>query len=85
MGLEPKDMIFKKVGIAFFIQFVLRSIRSLWNREQILAPEALRMQRLQKCFVCERYMDGQCGICSCYCSIKTQFYSEKCPAHPPKW
>ena len=53
---------------------------------QILAPDAVRQERMAACANCENlkgFLILRCGLCGCVLKGKTLLLNEKCPAG--KW
>lgn len=50
-----------------------------------IVPRAVRLDRLETCHACDRYIpeSDQCSICYCILGIKTSFANMRCPID--KW
>lgn len=51
----------------------------------IITPEKIRLEREEKCRLCEHREADQCGLCTCLIFSKVMLSSEQCPDDPPRW
>ena len=51
----------------------------------LLVADQVKMKRMALCQACPEYKKplGQCGVCLCFCSVKTTLKTEECPLK--KW
>lgn len=65
-----------------FLKFILAWVRARWWKFrgwEVVAPQAVQMDRFLSCAGCKHFLDGACQICQCLVVSKTLLASEKCP------
>lgn len=61
----------------------IRTLRRVITRQPVIVSERKQAERLDICHKCEKYSEGQCQECLCWCELKALFYIESCPLN--KW
>lgn len=69
-------------------QAAKRVAKAVVKSQPLLVSQAVVDARQRACRACDRYLpnSGQCGVCTCVISLKSQLTTESCP-HPEggKW
>lgn len=53
--------------------------------EEVKVGQQVYEERLKKCSVCEKQMDGMCRLCGCFVELRAAQKIQKCPDIPSRW
>lgn len=58
-----------------------RAVKGLFSVKPSFVTEEVAQKRLETCYACPEYdpEGDQCRVCTCFCSLKAQLSTEKCP------
>lgn len=78
-------MIIKWSTPKYAFKSLVAFIYNFLKGKPILVTPEVEEWRNAICRICKHHKQLQCEVCTCYVSMKTPLWHERCPLNPPKW
>ena len=81
MSTQPPPL--AQQAVSFAKALVKEGTAIIAGQEPVTPDEYTR--RINLCYECPNFSEGQCLICGCPMERKASFRTSSCAAQPPKW